>query len=58
MKKGLLFGFLGILIGVVLTMFINIYGLKITNVEQTEDGQLIEIQVLFLKNYYYFEYDY
>ena len=60
MKKNIIIGIVGLLgfaIGVVLAMFINIYGLKIVNIERGMDGEMVEIQVLCFKNCYYVEYE-
>ena len=60
MKKNIiivLVGLLGVVVGIVIAMFINIYGLKIVNIERGMDGEMVETQVLCFKNCYYVEYE-
>lgn len=52
-----LVGLLGVIFGVILAMFINVYGLKIVNIERGMDGEMVEAQVLCFKNCYYVEYE-
>lgn len=51
MKKMLL----GLLVGLLVGYFCIAYGLQIVNIENTEQGELITIKVLFFDFDYYFE---
>lgn len=55
MKKFISF-LLGVAFGAFVVLLICAYNLEVYDISATESGEVVKIKVLFLNNFYYYEY--